>query len=147
MLFVFLLWTSLEEKQKRLKNTYHSFLKPRAYFVTTVCIGEPAQQKLRPSINLSTNNNKALQLFAMRRCLLGESTIVPNREVCGLDIGEPAQQKLRSSINLSTNNSKAMQLFARRRCLSYESTIVPIREVRGLNHEPLCSGPCLNICS
>ena len=84
------------------------------YFITTVCIGEPSQQKLRPSINLSTNNNKALQLFAMRRCLLGESTIVPNREVCGLEIGEPAQQKLRSSINLSTNNSKALQLFAMR---------------------------------
>ena len=86
VLFVFLLWTSLEQKQKRLKNTYHSFLKPRAYFVTTVCIGEPDQQKLRPSINLSTNNSKAMQLFAMRRCLSYESTIVPNREVRGLNI-------------------------------------------------------------
>ena len=48
-------------------------------------MGEPAQQKLRPSINLSTNNSKALQLFAMRRCLSYESTILPNREVRGLN--------------------------------------------------------------
>jgi hypothetical protein len=74
----------LEQKQKKIAK--YLPLISEAYFVTTVYIGEPAQQKLRPAINLSTNNSKAMQLFAMRRCLSFESTIVPNREVRGLNI-------------------------------------------------------------
>ena len=70
----FFLWKTKQDW----KIPAYSFLSPelilckRMYFGTTVYIGEPAQQKIGPSGNLSTNNTKALHY----RCLLYESTFV-----------------------------------------------------------------------